>query len=148
MTTGMTGFTEAVDVFPTVLEAMGVTPTHQPDGRSLTHREGDTEVHWEFDFRDVAGQSIEQALGLRSTQLNLAVIRTAKWKYVHFAALPPLLFDLATDPHCLRNLATDPACASVRIAMAERLLSWRAEHLDQTLALTELTPDGVVSRKV
>jgi len=144
----VTGFTEAVDVFPTVLEAMGVTPTHQPDGRSLTHREGDTEVHWEFDFRDVAGQSIEQALGLRSTQLNLAVIRTAKWKYVHFAALPPLLFDLATDSHCLRNLATDPACASVRIAMAERLLSWRAEHLDQTLALTELTPDGVVSRKV
>jgi hypothetical protein len=29
--------------------------------------------------------------------------------------------------------------------MAERLLSWRAEHLDQTLALTELTPNGPVS---
>ena len=30
--------------------------------------------------------------------------------------------------------------------MAEKLLSWRARHLDQTLALKELTPGGVVSR--
>jgi hypothetical protein len=30
--------------------------------------------------------------------------------------------------------------------MAEKLLSWRARHLDQTLALKELTPQGVVTR--
>jgi hypothetical protein len=29
--------------------------------------------------------------------------------------------------------------------MAERLLSWRTAHLDQTLALTELTPEGLVT---
>ncbi len=144
----VTGFTEAVDVFPTLLETIGVTSTHQPDGRSLTGRDGDTVVHWEFDFRDVSGQSIETALGLKSTQLNLAVIRTAEWKYVHFAALPPLLFDLRRDPHCLRNVANDPACMAARIEMAERLLSWRAEHLDQTLALTELTSAGVVRRQI
>lgn len=144
----VTGFTEAVDLFPTLLELMGVTPTHHPDGRSLIGREGDAVVHWEFDFRDVASQSLEQALGLKSTQLSLAVIRTAEWKYVHFAALPPLLFDLRSDPHCLRNVANDPACAAARLEMAERLLSWRAEHLDQTLALTELTPEGVVRRQL
>jgi hypothetical protein len=27
--------------------------------------------------------------------------------------------------------------------MAERMLSWRAEHLDQSLALSELTETGV-----
>ena len=47
----------------------------------------------------------------RSTELNLAVIRTAKWKYVHFPALPPLLFDLERDPDNLVNLADDPAYA-------------------------------------
>lgn len=141
------GLTEAVDIFPTLLELMGVTPTHHPDGRSLLGRDGGEAVHWEFDFRDVATQAPEQALGLRSTQLNLAVVRTQKWKYVHFAALPPLLFDLGADPHCLRNVAADPAFAAARIEMAERLLSWRAEHLDQTLALTELTDGGVVSRR-
>jgi len=139
------GFTEAVDVFPTLLDLLGVTPNHHPDGRSLLGRNGSDAVHWEFDFRDVSGQAPEQALELRSTQLNLAVIRTAEWKYVHFAALPPLLFDLTADPHCLRNVAYDPAYAGARIEMAERLLSWRAEHLDQTLALTELTDGGVVS---
>ncbi|MBK8086090.1 MAG: alkaline phosphatase family protein [Devosia sp.] len=147
-------FTEAIDIFPTLLEAMDVASAHHPDGRSLEGfllgappTDWRDAVHWEFDFRDVAGQSTERWFGLRSTQLNLAVIRTARWKYVHFAALPPLLFDLATDPGNLRNLAGDPACAAVRIEMAERLLGWRAEHLDQTLALTELTADGVVSRR-
>jgi arylsulfatase A-like enzyme len=145
--------TESIDIFPTLLERFGVEPTHYPDGRSLTPFLADVApeswrdaAHWEFDFREVAGQQPEQFFGLASTQLNLSVIRTAKWKYVHFAALPPLLFDLEADPGNLRNLAADPAHAGVRLEMAERLLSWRAEHLDQTLALTELTPAGVVKR--
>jgi arylsulfatase A-like enzyme len=75
----------------------------------------------------------------------MAALRTQKHKYVHFSALPPLLFDLEADPDCLVNRAGDPACLSVRLELAERLLAWRAEHLDQTLALTELTPRGVVT---
>ena len=144
-------FTEAVDIFPTILAMIGETATNIPDGRPLTqilrgerqdHRD---EVHWEFDFRDVSGQTAERYFDLPSTRLNLSVIRTRKWKYVHFAALPPILFDLEADPRETRNLAADPACAGIRLEMAERLLSWRAEHLDQTLALKELTPDGVVT---
>lgn len=149
----ITAFTEAVDIYPTLLEAIGVAPTHVADGRSLlpwlageTPPDWRDAVHWEFDFRDVAGQSAERALGLRSDQLNLAVIRSGRWKYVHCAALPPLLFDLEADPHGLVNLAQDPTHAGARLEMAERLLAWRAEHLDQTLALQELTPQGVVRR--
>lgn len=145
-------FTEAVDIFPTLLGAIGGEPLHQPDGRSLQpFLKGEVPegwrdaVHWEFDFRDVAGQTAERWFGRRSTQLSLAVIRSARWKYVHFASLPPLLFDLEADPANLRNLAGDPAYAAVQIEMAERLLGWRAEHLDQTLALQELTANGVVS---
>ena len=62
-----------------------------------------------------------------------------------FAWDVPLLFDLARDPDNLHNVANDPAYAAVRIEMAERLLSWRTRHLEQTLALQELTPNGVVS---
>jgi arylsulfatase A-like enzyme len=143
----VTGFTEAVDIFPTLLEAMGVEPTHRPDGTSLMQSAGRDTVHWEFDFRDVAGQTAERALGLNSTQCGMAVIRTARWKYVHFTALPALLFDLDADPHCLNNVAEDPAFAAARIEMAERLLSWRSTHLDQTLALKELTAGGVVTAR-
>jgi arylsulfatase A-like enzyme len=145
-------FTEAVDIYPTLLAAMGSAPGHVGDGSSLLPwLSGDDPTrwrdaaHWEFDLRDVAGQSAERLLGVDSTQLGMAAIRTDRWKYVHFAAMPPLLFDLVADPDNLRNLANDPAHASVRIEMAERLLSWRSRHLDQTLALKELTSLGVVS---
>jgi len=153
--TKVTAFTEAVDIFPTLLATLSATATHHPDGRSLTPlldglipEDWRDAVHWEFDFRDVAGQTAERHFGLPSTRLNMAVLRTARWKYVHFAALPALLFDLASDPHCLTNLADDPAHLAVRLEMAEKLLGWRAEHLDQTLALRELTPSGVVVAEV
>jgi hypothetical protein len=45
------------------------------------------------------------------------------------------------------NLAEDPAHLRTRLEMAERLLRWRATHLDQTLSLQELTPDGVVTAR-
>ena len=150
--TKVEAFTECVDMFPTLLEAMGVTSEQVQDGSALTPwLRGETPArwrdaaHWEFDFRDVSGQEPEQALGLDSTSLNMTAIRTGKYKYVHFAALPALLFDLEKDPDNLHNVANDPAYAAVRIEMAERLLSWRTRHLEQTLALKELTPRGVVS---
>jgi len=78
-------------------------------------------------------------------QCNLAVIRDERLKYVHFGGdLPPVLFDLADDPDETLNLADDPAYREARLEMAERLLAWRAEHLDQSLALCELTDEGVV----
>ena len=41
----------------------------------------------------------ERHFGIGSRQCNLAVIRTDKFKYVHFGGgLPPLLFDLDDDP--------------------------------------------------
>ncbi|MDB5506781.1 MAG: arylsulfatase family protein [Devosia sp.] len=144
--------TESVDIFPTLLDAMHTAPKHHPDGRSLlpllsgkSPTDWRDAAHWEFDFRDVSGQKAETWFGQPSTLLNLAVIREARWKYVHFAALPPLLFDLDADPHCLDNLAESPAHLRTRVEMAEKLLAWRARHLDQTLALQELTPNGVVS---
>jgi arylsulfatase A-like enzyme len=148
----VSAFTEAVDIYPTLVEAMDVEPRHVSDGSSLLPwQDGTPErwrdaVHWEFDFRDVAHQQVERTLGIDSLGLNMTAIRTAKWKYVHFAALPPLLFDLEADPDNLVNLAGNPAYAAAQLEMAEKLLTWRARHLDQTLALQELTPQGVVRR--
>ncbi|MBN9309722.1 sulfatase-like hydrolase/transferase, partial [Devosia sp.] len=145
-------FTESVDLFPTLLDLLEVEPSHHPDGRSLLPLLGGDvpadwrdAVHWEFDFRDVVDGTAEAWFGARSTQLNLAVIRTAKWKYVHFPTLPPLLFDLEKDPSEVHDLSSDPAHAKVRLQMAERLLAWRSLHLDQTLALKMLTDKGVVT---
>lgn len=144
-------FTEAVDVMPTLLELLGQKPPPHLDGRSLTpFLDGRTPArwrdaaHWEFDFRSIEKGSAEAHFGLKPQQCNLAVVRAERFKYVHFGGLPPLLYDLEADPHELRNLAADPAFHSVRLDFAERLLAWRAEHLDQSLALSALTEGGVV----
>lgn len=145
-------FTESIDIFPTLLELLEVEPTHQPNGRSLlpllageVPADWRDAVHWEFDFRDVVDGTAEAWFGARSTHLSLSVTRTAKWKYVHFPTLPPLLFDLENDPAEVHDLSTDQACTSVRLEMAERALVWRSLHLDQTLALKMLTENGVVT---
>jgi arylsulfatase A-like enzyme len=144
-------FTSAADVFPTLCDRLGMRPANGIDGRSLApFLDGGAAqgwrdaAFWEFDFRDIVHGEAERYFGLRSNELNLAVIRDEQFKYVHFTALPALLFDLVNDPMELRNLADDPAYASVRLNYAERLLSLRARHLDQTLAYTELTEKGPV----
>ena len=145
-------FTESVDIMPTLLELVGAPPLPHLDGSSLvpfldgwapqTWRDA---AHWAYDFRSIAEGSTEAYFGLGSRALNLAVIRTDKVKYVHFAGgLSPLLYDLVDDPAETRNLADDPAWLPVRLEFAERLLALRAQHLDQSLALSELTDDGAV----
>jgi choline-sulfatase len=41
------------------------------------------------------------------------MIRHGKYKYIHYAGLPPMLFDLAADPHERSDLGRDPAAAAV-----------------------------------
>jgi hypothetical protein len=62
---------------------------------------------------------------------------------VHFAGLPPLLFDLREAGE-LKNVAADADRVEIRLLLAEELLCWRAEHLDQSLALSALTERGLV----
>ncbi|RRI04962.1 DUF4976 domain-containing protein [Mesorhizobium tamadayense] len=146
-------FTEAVDIFPTLLDLIGAAPEPHLDGTSLAPwldggRPGDWRdaAHWEFDFRSVVEGEAERHFGIGSRDCNLAVIRAEDFKYVHFGGLPPLLFDLAKDPGEINNVANDPACLPVRLEFAEKMLAWRARHLDQSLALAELTEDGVVGQ--
>ncbi|MBO9100297.1 MULTISPECIES: alkaline phosphatase family protein [unclassified Rhizobium] len=145
-------FTSSVDIFPTLCDRLGLDADNHLDGETLVPflngaapagwRDA---AFWEFDFRDIRHSLPEQHFGLRPNECNLSVIRDAAFKYVHFAGLPPLLFDLQADPGELRNLAEEPAYLATRLRYAERLLSVRARHLDQTLAYTELTEDGPVT---
>ena len=145
-------FTTAADIMPTLAERLAQTPANHQDGRSLLpFLAGDEPAgwrdaaFWEFDFRDIAKGEAQTHFGLPPQACNLAVLRDEAFKYVHFAGLPPLLFDLAADPGELRDLADDPAYLATRLACAERLLCLRARHLDQTLAFTQLSDTGPVT---
>lgn len=146
-------FTEAVDVMPTLLEALGAAVPPQCDGESLAPflrgeipRLWRGAAHYEYDFRDIAHGRAEAALGLSSDQCNASVLRGARYKYVHFCALPPLLFDLQEDPGETVNRAADPAYRGIVLECAQRLLSWRMRHADRTLSNTLLGPEGVIER--
>lgn len=77
---------------------------------------------------------------------SLCVIQDAKFKYVHFAALPPLFFDLERDPNQFTNLAESPAHAGLVKEYAQRALSWRLRHAERTLTAFRATPDGLEDR--
>src|SRR3546814_8780541 len=100
---------------PTILEWIGAEIPRQCDGRSLLDftygtvpADWRTEVHYEFDFRDIFYSKPEGVLGTAMDQSSLAVVQDDDYKYVHFAALPPLFFDLKKDPGQLQNVAGAP----------------------------------------
>ncbi len=144
-------FTENVDIMPTILEWLGRSVPSQCDGRSLLPLvRGDAAVpwrdgaFWEWEFRDPIGRWAEQQLGLTMDQCAISVLRDAHGKYVHFTGLAPVFYDLDTDPHELVNRAEDPRFAATVLGYAQRMLSLRMEHVDQTLTGYVVTPRGVL----
>jgi arylsulfatase A-like enzyme len=146
-------FTETIDTMPTILEWMDLPVPRQCDGESLLgfvegRPAGDwrSEVHYEFDFRDLWYTKPETALGVPMDKCSLAVVQDEACKYVHFAALPPLFFDLKRDPGQFVNRANDPAYAARMADYAARMLSWRLGYAERTLTGYRATPKGLEVR--
>ncbi len=136
--------TESIDVAPTILAAIGRPVPSVMDGRPLQPLlDGNRPDDWrqaafsEIDFGDPGLPTrFERALGLDPLHANAAVLREARWKYVHFnGGLPPLLFDLVNDPAETRNHAQDEPGEVARMSAAmldrrmtrcfHRLTNWR-----------------------
>ena len=142
-------FTEHVDMMPTILAALGLTPHRQCDGKNLmpflrggAPADWRREVHYEFDFRH---SQAESTLGMNMEAACLNVIRDEHYKYVHFADLPPLLFDMVADPEELINIAASKP--DVVAEYAGRLLSWRLQSTDKSLSHLQIVRDeGLIDR--
>jgi len=146
-------FTETIDTMPTILEWLGLPVPRQCDGRSLlpfveqgAPADWRTEVHYEFDFRDVFYSKPETSLGIPMDKCSLAVVQDEAFKYVHFAALPPLFFDLKKDPGQFVNRAGDPAYAGRMGEYAAKMLDWRLGFAERTLTGYRATPRGLEVR--
>jgi len=138
------------------MDTLGAKLPRQCDGRSLVpFLKGEipgkwrTEVHWEVDFRYDAEYGYEppdKKLGIGFEECSFNVIRDNNYKYVHFTALPTLLFDLKNDPDELHNLAADPAYKDIIIKYAQKMLSWRMANDERTLTHLMVGPKGVTER--
>ena len=147
---GIEAFTENIDIFPTLCEAMGIEVPVQCDGAPLTPflrgeappwwREA---AHWEYDWRfgRIGDGPHPWPWDRRLERQTLSVRRDQTHAYVHFGDGSWLCFDLERDP-TWRTLTDDPAVA---LTKAQALLTWRAVHADRTLT-GMLTEGGGVGR--
>lgn len=149
----MTAISEAIDLTPTILDWMGGTPPAAMNGRSLLgHLNGRPAKDWrdyvyyELDFGEPDGTSqIQHQLGLPLEQSSFAVLREARFKYVHFAGgLPPLLFDMQRDPYEMHNLAENPDYAPEISRLARRMLDHRMRHAYNSHSGRKITSAGVI----
>lgn len=145
-------FTESIDIAPTILDWLGQDIPPAFDGRSLLpFVEGASPSDWrghvfcELDLGDpVSPTRYQRQLGLGWRHANLAILRERRFKYVHFnGGLPPLLFDMESDPDETIDLAGDPAHATELLRLSRRMLDHRMSHAAQRAASMKLTAEGV-----
>jgi arylsulfatase A-like enzyme len=148
----VTAFTENVDVFPTLCELLGAPIPAQCDGRSLMPwLDGREPVEWrematwEYDWRqlyisdDAAGAALNWPNDRRLERQNLCVQRDAESAYVQFGNGDWLAFDLALD-----STWRTPIHESERVLpLAQRMLTWRSQHLERRLSGMKLEDGGV-----
>jgi choline-sulfatase len=104
-----------VDVYPFIMEALGENTADMYDGQPgyslFALARGD----------DPDRSVLSEYHGMGSTTGAFA-LRHGKWKYVHYVAYPPQLFDLEADPEELHDLAQDPRHAAVLEECRARLM--------------------------
>lgn len=147
-------FTENVDVFPTLCEAMGEPVPVQCDGYPLQPwllgreppRWRDA-AHYQWDWRDsfiTAADERRWPWDRRLEDRQLTVRRSRDRAFVHVGDGSWRCYDLAGDPTWCTEV-TDPA---VVLAEAVALLDWRSRHAERTLSGTLLVDGGIGERPV
>jgi arylsulfatase A-like enzyme len=141
--TATAAIVEAIDLLPTILDALEI-PCRRDllEGQSLLpllrSRHGRTrgEAFAELDY---ALYPAARELGLDWHRARAVMIRTDRWKLVHYDGFRPQLFDLERDPNEFQDLGSDRSFVGARIELYERLFSWtrrrrnRAAMSDETL---------------
>jgi arylsulfatase A-like enzyme len=122
-------FVEAIDVVPTILEALDLPPQdHLVEGHSLIPLTRKIHVEtWRdavFSELDYSFREARRILGRKPGDCRAIMVRTDRWKYVWWQDFRPMLFDLANDPKERRDLGANGNYAHIRRDMEERLAAW------------------------
>ncbi len=137
---------EAIDLAPTFLAWAGGAPEPERlEGRSIVPvLAGAEPAGWRdavFSDSDFALRHARHTLGLEVNEARGFMVRTERWKYVHFMSHAPQLFDLESDPHELIDLGRCEAHAEVRGQLRERLLAWALSRRTRT-TITDVLVEG------
>jgi len=138
--TRVEAFTESVDIMPTILDWIGQDIPSQCNGYSLLPfcrgqqpEDWRQEYHAEFDLRSPSGYAKNPPLGLDKTKCMVSIARGERYKYVHFAGLPSLFFDLEKDPDEFIDRSKDPDYQGRVLEYTGKMLTWRMENAEAAL---------------
>ena len=118
---------ESIDLLPTFIDSAGGQPDYgKLEGRSLIPiLHGETSDEWReaaFSEIDFSFYGVREMLGTGMSDSRAYMIRTSRWKYIHYIGFPPQLFDLVSDPDEFSDVGRDPAHADIRNEMQSLLL--------------------------
>ena len=126
------------DAFASILEAVGA-PAHPDD--TLLPSESLFAIANGAPRKKPILSEYHAAAAAAATYMT----RVRNYKYIHYVGMPPMLFDLATDPQELRDLGCDPAFSNVRDECESALRSVvdpeaadRAARADQAAKIAEV----------
>ena len=146
--TASAAFVETIDLVPTFLEATAAPPAnHRLEGRSLMPLiRGEAPDEWRdavLSEIDYAFYAVREMLDVGASDARGYMLRTERWKYVHFRGFPPQLFDLVADPDEFHDLGRDTEYETVRSEMHARLL----ERLIVRKNRVTMTDEGIYERR-
>lgn len=98
------------------------------EGQSLLgYLEGNPPEKWrsyvvsEYDY---AMRTAREQLNMPVNDCRLVMIRDERWKYIYVQNLPPMLFDMETDPNEYKDLGRHPDYAGQRAKLHEAMTQW------------------------
>jgi choline-sulfatase len=116
-----------IDIGPTMIDLAGGVALPNATGVSLAPLLRGENTNW----RNEAFSEFPAVLGVAAMRM----VRSGKWKLVHYEGLRPQLFDLESDPEEFRDLGESPAHAEIRGKLHARVLEgWSAENMQSELA--------------
>ena len=100
-----------IDVYPTVLKTVGITPEAKPGTSLADLANGEDEL-------DRLVFSEYHAMG---SATGAFMIRKGPWKFIYYVSMKPQLFNLSEDPEELHDLGVDPEFKDIRNKLEKEL---------------------------
>lgn len=133
--TGVADLVEAIDVLPTILDALDVTgDSHRVEGRSLLPlMQGNAETREAvFSEADYSHRGARLTLGRGVNECRGWMVRTQRWKYVIWEGFRPQLFDLQEDPDELHDLGASSPMPPIANELRDLLLDWSLKRKNRS----------------